>query len=166
MKHIVTIQSEKRGLGSTPALRKLIKEAIRTALQYENVDFLCSVSVMLTDDEGILVINSQTRGIDSATDVLSFPMLDWYDGNGDEPGEDAVDFENGSVFLGDMVLNVDRIRQQGEEFGHGFDRECAYLTVHSILHLLGYDHVDDEARKAVMRRKEEEIMSRLGLKCD
>ncbi len=163
MKHIVTIHSEKSHLGSTPALRRLMKEAIREALEFEKVEFLCSVAVMLTDDEGISAINLETRGIDNPTDVLSFPMLSWYDGDGDEPGEDAIDPENDTVFLGDMVINVDRVRQQGEEFGHGFDRECAYLTVHSILHLLGYDHVDDEKRKAVMRQKEEAIMSRLGL---
>jgi len=166
MEHIVYIQSAKRGLGSTPALRSLMKKSIRETLKQENVPFRCEIAVRLTDDEDIREINRENRNVDAATDVLSFPMLDWYDGEGDLPGDADTDPETGAVFLGDMVISVDRVRQQAEEYGHSFDRECAYLTVHSILHLLGYDHVDNEQRKAVMRAHEEKVLTVLGLTRD
>ncbi len=166
MEHIVSIRSAKKNLGSTPALRKLMKESIRETLKQENVPFLCEIAVRLTDDEDIRQINLENRGIDAATDVLSFPMLDWYDGEGDEPGDAELDPDTGAVFLGDMVISVDRVREQATEYGHSFDRECAYLTVHSILHLLGYDHVDDEERKALMRSHEERVLTVLGLTRD
>ena len=165
-KHLIYIRSAKRGMGSTPALRTLMKSCIRETLKQENVPFLCEIAVRLTDDEDIREINLENRGIDSATDVLSFPMLDWYDGEGDLPGDADLDPETGAVFLGDMVISVERAKQQAEEYGHSFERECGYLTVHSILHLLGYDHVDDEERKALMREHEERVMTALSLTRD
>jgi len=161
--HIIYIQSAKRGLGSTPELRALMKKCIRETLRQADIPFLCEVNVILQDNEGIREINLETRGIDSATDVLSYPMLDWYDGEGDLPDEADVDPDSGAVLLGDMIISVEQARRQAEEYGHSFDRECGYLTVHSILHMLGYDHVDDETRKAVMRAREEQVMTALGL---
>jgi len=163
MQHVIYIQSARPKLGSTPELRALMKKSIRETLKQNNVPFLCEVDVQLTDDEGIREINRDTRQIDRATDVLSFPMLDWYDGVGDMPGDTETDPDTGVVFLGDMVISVERARQQAEEYGHSFERECAYLTVHSILHMLGYDHVEDEPRKARMRQREEQVLAVLGL---
>ena len=127
------------------------------ALKAEGIEEDCVISVMLTDDEGIRAVNSEFRGIDRATDVLSFPL------NELEPGEfDAEycerDFETGAIMLGDMMISVPRCEEQGEEFGHGYEREIMYLTVHSVLHLLGYDHVDEGEMKKQMRSREKEIM--------
>jgi probable rRNA maturation factor len=117
-------------------------------LKAENVTQPCEISVLLTDDEGIHQLNRQFRDVDRATDVLSFPM-------GDE------DPQTGRLLLGDMVLNVNRAAAQGEEFGHGADHEISYLTVHSVLHLLGYDHVDEGEMKKQMRSREKLIMAEL-----
>ena len=107
--------------------------------------------------------NREERDIDRATDVLSFPMCDFTEGEPPAEPEYDLDPETGMMPLGDMIISVERARDQGEEYGHGFERECAYLTVHSMLHLLGYDHTDEGGMKARMRKKEEEIMSLLGL---
>ena len=108
------------------------------------------------DDDGIRAINYAQRNIDSATDVLSFPQLDWHDGQGDI---DELDFdpETGRVPLGDIVISTTRAHAQAREFGHSFARECCFLTVHSMLHLLGYDHMDEGPQKAQMRGREEAI---------
>ena len=130
------------------ALRRRIRKAAMTVLAAEQVDRLCELSVLLTDDRGIQVINREFRHVDRPTDVLSFPMGD-------------TDPRSGRLVLGDMVLNVDRARAQGEEFGHGADHEISYLTVHSVLHLLGYDHVDEGEMKRVMRAREKIVMNLL-----
>lgn len=99
--------------------------------------------------------------MDAPTDVLSFPMFEFVPG--DKPAEEDIEPGSGLVPLGDMVLNLDRVRSQGEEYGHGPRRECAYLAVHSVLHLLGYDHMDDGPMKAQMRQREEAILGQLGI---
>jgi probable rRNA maturation factor len=129
-------------------LRRRIRKAVLAVLKAENVTQPCEISVLLTDDEGIHQLNRQFRDVDRATDVLSFPM-------GDE------DPQTGRLLLGDMVLNVNRAAAQGEEFGHGADHEISYLTVHSVLHLLGYDHVDEGEMKKQMRSREKLIMAEL-----
>lgn len=139
----IYIAREVKNLGHNNAAA-LIKKAAGLALDAEEKDN-CIVSVMLTDDEGIRELNREFRNVDAATDVLSFPMGD-------------VEPETGKTLLGDMMINIKRCEQQGEEFGHGFEREIMYLTVHSILHLLGYDHVDEGPEKALMRKREKEIM--------
>ena len=121
------------------------------------------MTVTITDDEGIRKYNNEFRQIDKATDVLSFPLNDFYRS---VPGEDMTELMDPitcEVPLGDMIISVERAREQAKEYGHGMARECAYLTVHSMLHLLGYDHVDEAEEKAAMREKEEEILSVLGL---
>ena len=155
----LSLTREKPGLGHREA-RALILRAARAALRAEGVGCGCALSALLTDDEGIRAINREFRGIDSATDVLSFPM------NELSPGEfDAQYCERdpgtGAVLLGDMAISLERCAAQGEEFGHGFGREVMYLTVHSVLHLLGYDHVDEGEMKREMRAREEAIMARL-----
>ena len=155
MMHKIYVRRDKKNLGETGAYR-IVKKAARAALKTENVDEPCCISVLLTDDDGIHEINNEQRGIDSATDVLSFPMNEFEEGAPDF--EYAERDENGGVFLGDMVLSLERARAQGEEFGHGYKRELMYLTVHSVLHLLGYDHVDEGEMKAQMRKREKAIM--------
>ncbi|MBQ9412922.1 MAG: rRNA maturation RNase YbeY [Oscillospiraceae bacterium] len=159
--HEIAISREKRNLGR-PEAAKLIRRAVKTALKAQGVEDGCSVSVLLTDDAGIRNINRENRGIDAPTDVLSFPLNELTEGAFD-PASCERDLDSGRLLLGDMVLNLQRCAAQGEEFGHGFDRELSYLTVHSVLHLLGYDHLDEGERKRRMRQREEEIMALLGL---
>lgn len=127
------------------SLRRRIKKAAKAVLDAEGIGDRCELSVLLTDDEGIHVINREFREVDRPTDVLSFPM-------------DEIDPQSGRRVLGDMVLNVDRAAAQGAEFGHGAEHEISYLTVHSVLHLLGYDHVDEGEMKRAMRAREKAVM--------
>lgn len=127
-------------------LRLRIRRAALEVLKAERIEEPCELSVLLTDDEGIHRINREFREVDKPTDVLSFPMGD-------------MDPRTGRLLLGDMVLNVDRASAQGEEFGHGAEHEIRYLTVHSVLHLLGYDHVDEGEMKRAMRAREKAIMA-------
>ncbi len=138
-----------------------IEGAIRAALEAEHVALPCEISVLLTDDGGIQEINRDMRQVDAPTDVLSFPMFELTPGT-PPAGDEFLDPETGLCPLGDMCLNLDRARLQGEEFGHGLERELCYLTVHSVLHLLGYDHLDEGPRKAQMRAREEDILSAMG----
>lgn len=145
----------------TSEIEALLREVIPAALQAEGVTVPWEVDVLLTDSEGIHAINLAERNVDAPTDVLSFPMLELT--AGEKPTQADVERGTGRVALGDMVLNLDRVRSQGEEYGHGERRECAYLAVHSVLHLLGYDHMDDGAMKAQMREREEAILEQLGI---
>ena len=156
MKHEVYVSREKRNLGHKNAAA-LIKKAVGMALDAENIQVPCLVSVMLTDDERIREVNREFRQIDRATDVLSFPLNELTPGAFD-PELCERDLDSGSVLLGDMMISLPRCEAQGEEFGHGFEREIMYLTVHSILHLLGYDHVDEGEEKRQMRTREKLIM--------
>ena len=140
---------------------ELLQEVIPTALSAEGVDLPCEINVLLTDDAGIHAINLEQRGVDAPTDVLSFPMFDLKPG--DKPSKADADPATHLIPLGAMVLNLARVRSQGEEYGHGPRRECAYLAVHSILHLLGYDHMDDGPMKAQMRAREEIILNKVGM---
>ena len=132
----------------TYALKMLVRRAILATLEYEKKDGHSEVSVTFTDNEGIRAINREYREIDSPTDVLSFPLF-----------EEA----EGTRMLGDIVLSLEKCRAQAEEFGHSFERECAFLTVHSTLHLLGYDHVNSEAEEQDMRARQTAIVENMGL---
>lgn len=156
MVHEIYISRDKKGLGHNNTAA-LIKRAANMALNAEGVDAPCVISVMLTDDEGIQAVNREFRGVDSATDVLSFPLNELTPGKFDAKICEK-DMDTGAVLLGDMMLSVPRCERQGKELGHGYEREAAYLTVHSVLHLLGYDHVDEGEMKKQMRRREKEIM--------
>ena len=145
----------------TAELETLLRRVIPAALSFEGVTVSWEVDVLLTDDEGIHAINLDQRGVDAPTDVLSFPMLEL--SPGDKPSEEDAEPGSGLVPLGDMVLNIDRMRSQAEEYGHDLRREAAYLAVHSVLHLLGYDHLDEGPMKAQMRAREEEILAQLGI---
>lgn len=156
MEHEIYVSRERKALGHNNSAA-LIKKAVRLALDAEGVGVPCEISVMLTDDEGIRSVNSEFRGIDRATDVLSFPLNELTPGEF-APEECERDMDTGAVMLGDMMISVPRCAAQGEELGHGYEREIMYLTVHSILHLLGYDHVDEGEMKRQMRAREKEIM--------
>ena len=125
----------------------------------------CEVDVLITDDEGIHQINLEQRGIDRPTDVLSFPMFNYRPGQPQADGADA-DPATGLTPLGDMVISLERARAQAEEYGHPLERELCYLAVHSVLHLLGYDHMDEGEEKAQMRAREEAILGKLGMTRD
>ena len=158
--HDIQIYREKRNLGY-PEAAKLVRRAAKAALKAQGVDEDCIINIMLTDDEGIHAINLEQRGVDAPTDVLSFPMNELTEGEFDAEVCE-YDFESGKVLLGDMVIDLERCAKQGEEFGHGFAHEVSYLTVHSVLHLLGYDHLDEGMRKRAMRAREKAIMEILG----
>ena len=149
--------------GVSDAGLALIRKAIRTALLCEGVSVPCEVDVLLTDDEGIHEINRDMRGVDAPTDVLSFPAFSYVPG---EPPTDDADADpmTGLTPLGDMAISLERVKAQAAEYGHSERRELAYLVVHSVLHLLGYDHLDEGEQKKQMRQREEAIMARLGLK--
>ncbi|MBR6522302.1 MAG: rRNA maturation RNase YbeY [Oscillospiraceae bacterium] len=161
MRHKI-IFSRADGVNSAYELCGLVRRAIVTALEAEDVYVPCEVSVLFTDNEGIREINNEMRGVDSATDVLSFPMYEFTPGEF-EVDADMIDEESQRLPLGDMALSIDRIREQAKDFGHSLSREAAYLTVHSVLHLLGYDHLDEGEMKKQMRKREEEIMAELRL---
>ena len=137
-------------------LKMLIRRAICATLEYEGYENDCEVSVTLTDNEGIHALNKQFRGIDTPTDVLSFPLVEY-----EESDEPPVDEDTN--MLGDIVISLERAEEQADEFGHSFEREVAFLCVHSMLHLLGYDHVNSEEEDKEMRRRQSDIMEALGL---
>ncbi len=142
-------------------LENHLTAVIATTLELEGVTLPCEISILLTDDEGIHQINLEQRDIDRPTDVLSFPMFQLEAGV--PPTEEGIDPATGLLPLGDMVLSLERAESQAAEFGHSVLREFSYLTVHSILHLLGYDHMDEGAEKAQMRAREEAILEVLGI---
>ena len=161
MRLILSLQRERPGLGM-PRARGIILRAVRRALECEGVEDACALSVLLTDDEGIRALNRDWRGIDNATDVLSFPMNELRPGAFDPAGCER-DPATGALLLGDMAFSLERCARQGEELGHGAERELMYLAVHSALHLLGYDHVDEGEMKRQMRAREKAVMAALGV---
>ena len=160
VEHAIIIESELEGTGEYEAL---LRRVIPAALEAEGIPFPCEVDVLITDDEGIWEINREQRQVDRPTDVLSFPMFELTPGVTPGPGDAQADPDTGLVPLGDMVLSLERAQAQGEEYGHGPLREVAYLAVHSVLHLLGYDHMDEGPMKRQMRGREEEILGALGI---
>ena len=150
--------------GVNEGQRALIRKVIRTALAAEGVDFPCEVDVLLTDDTGIHQINKDMRDVDRATDVLSFPEFELTPGQ--LPAPEDADPGTGLVPLGDMAISMEHVAAQAKEFGHSGRRELCYLVVHSVLHLLGYDHLDEGPMKAQMRQREEAILAQLGITRD
>lgn len=139
----------------------LLRKVIKTTLAAEGVDFPCEVDVLLTGDEGIRAVNREMRSVDKPTDVLSFPQFDLKPGR--LPAPEEADPGSGLVPLGDMVISLERSGEQAKEYGHSRRRELAYLCVHSVLHLLGYDHLDEGPQKAQMRGREEAILAMLDI---
>ena len=139
----------------------LIRKVIRTGLAAEGMTLPCEVDVLLTDDEGIHAINLDMREVDRSTDVLSFPEFELTPG--ELPDEEDADPGTGLIPLGDMVISMEHAAAQAVEYGHSRKRELAYLVTHSVLHLLGYDHLDEGPQKKQMRSREEAILAELGI---
>ncbi len=151
----VIIKNDQKEVRIPTGIRMLLRRCCNAVLIMEKFGASAEISITFVDEEQIHVLNKEHRGVDRPTDVLSFPL-----------GEDGVydeNPENGAKMLGDIVLNIPRVVRQAEEFGHSFQREIAYLTAHSMLHLLGYDHEVSGMESVHMREKEEEIMTQLGL---
>ena len=140
-------------------INTIIKKCICAVLEAENITARCEINVLVTNDKGIRTINLESREIDKATDVLSFPMFQLKAGAPPEDWDNYIDPETGMCPLGDMAISLERAVAQAKEFGHSVKREVGYLTIHSMLHLLGYDHLDEGPQKAQMRKREEEIAS-------
>jgi probable rRNA maturation factor len=144
-----------------------IRKCIAATLDAEGVSAPCEINVLVTNDAGIHIINKESRDIDRPTDVLSFPMFELTPG---QPPQDWTDYEDpatGLVPLGDMCISLERAKAQAAEFGHSVKREVGYLTIHSMLHLLGYDHLDEGPMKKQMRGREEAIASTIpGMRRD
>lgn len=150
MKVTAGFVNEQKDMPIGAAEKKVIREAINETLLLEQFDRTCEVSVAVVDASKIRALNAAYRQVDAVTDVLSFP-------------DGTTDPDSGVVLLGDVVLCARRAKEQADQYGHSFLRELAYLTCHSILHLLGYDHVDSEADEKIMRQKQTEVMRRMGL---
>ena len=146
MKVTYYITNEQEKIEFLPEYEELVKKAVEAALAYEEWEYDCEVSVTFTDNESIRELNREYRDIDRATDVLSFPM--------DDEGDNSV--------LGDIVISLERAKEQAEEYGHSLSREISFLTVHSVLHLLGYDHETVEEDEKEMFAKQEDILNKLG----
>ena len=134
---------------------KLIEKVISEALRYEGVNDNTEVSVTMVDNEEIRKINNKFRNIDRATDVLSFPLIDF--------DNESLPDDGSKIYLGDIIISIERAKEQAKEYGHSIDREIGFLTAHSMLHLLGYDHMVPEEEKE-MFAKQEEILNNLGLR--
>lgn len=145
-------------------VRALVEKCARNVLSRENVDFPAEIDITVVDADTIREMNAEYRSKDSVTDVLSFPMYEFYNGGPREELDEEPD--TGCVMLGDMILCYTRACEQAKEFGHSAARECGYLTTHSMLHLLGYDHERNDEDTRLMRSKEEEYMNAIGLTRD
>lgn len=141
------------------AVSRIIKKSIDATLLAEGVPVPCEINVLVTTDAGIQAINKASRNIDKPTDVLSFPMFGFEAGILPEDWSEYTDPETGMCPLGDIAISLDRAIAQAREFGHSIRREIGYLTIHSMLHLLGYDHLDEGPEKKQMRSHEEAIAS-------
>ena len=139
------------------AVRRIIQRCIAATLQAENVSVPCEINILVTNDCGIRSINKASRDIDKPTDVLSFPMFQLLPGNPPDESDEYLDPETGLCPLGDMAISLERAVAQAKEYGHSVRREVGYLPIHSMLHLLGYDHLDEGEQKMQMRKREEEI---------
>ena len=157
--HRIILEAE---VEAPDTVEPLLRRVISAALEAEGMDLPCEINVLLTDDEGIHQVNLDMRGEDRPTDVLYFPMFDL--SPGEKPGEEHEDPDTGLVPLGDMCISLERAAAQAEEYGHSVERELSYLAVLSVLHQLGYDHMDEGPMKAQMRRREEHILEGLGIR--
>jgi probable rRNA maturation factor len=164
---MIYVDNRQNKLEVTEELVENLIQVIEFALKEEEVDIKCEVSLLFVDNNEIKEINNDTRGINKETDVLSFPMLEYENkkvfkeiyknykfSQSDFDGEDLV--------LGDIVISLEKALEQSKEFNHSYEREASYLVVHSVLHLLGYDHMEDE-EKSIMRTREEEILNELRI---
>lgn len=162
MKHKIFVRYSERS-DKSPGLTIHLNRCISAALAAEGVDVPCEINVLVTNDAGIRAINQSTRNIDKETDVLSFPMFNFEPGKFPSDVAALLDPQTGLLPLGDMCISLERARDQAQRFGNSLKREVGYLTIHSVLHLLGYDHLDEGEMKRQMRTREELIAAELGL---
>ncbi len=145
---------------------ELLKRVMEECLDYEDCPYEAEISLLLTDNKEIREINKEFRNIDSATDVLSFPAIEYQEPGDFSDLEEAVEEyfhpETGELLLGDIVISVEQAIKQAEEYGHSLVREMAFLTAHSMLHLMGYDHMEEDER-SIMEAKQAEILDKLGI---
>ena len=160
MRNKINLVFEQGGLKRLPIAAN-IKTCINAVLKQEGVPVKCEINVLVTDDKGIQTINRTSRNIDQPTDVLSFPMFTLAPGELPADWSEYTDPDTGLVPLGDMCISLERAIAQAQEFGHTTRREVGYLTIHSLLHLLGYDHLDEGPQKRQMRAREEAIASEI-----
>ena len=151
----VHITDKQRKIKLPTGTRLLIRKACAATLAEEKFAGAAEINVTIVDDVEIRLINKEFRHIDNSTDVLSFPL--------GENGNYDINPENGAAMLGDVVISIEHALNQGDLYVHGFERDVAFLTIHSVLHLLGYDHVNGGLEKTIMREKEERILDSLGL---
>lgn len=152
----MTVLIDIRTEGFPKELESVMEQIVQDSLRYEGFTEECEISISIVDDAEIHQINKQFRGIDRPTDVLSFPQLTFAE------DEEAECNENGEIVLGDIIISQERAKEQAEEYGHSFKREIAFLTAHSMLHLLGYDHMEPEEEKE-MFQKQKEILELAGI---
>lgn len=147
-------------------MEAVIRRVIEAALDFEECPYEADVSVLLTDDAGIHEINRDNRGVDAPTDVLSFPMVEFSipgDFSGLEEKWDLFHPDTGELMLGDIVISLDHVLKQAEEYGHSRERELAFLTAHSMFHLMGYDHMEETERE-VMEKRQRDLLEELGIR--
>ena len=160
----MSIYIEEEGGSSLPFdTEEIARTVVEAALEYEKCPYEAEVTILLTTDEEVRKLNCSSRGLDRPTDVLSFPMFQFQPGQLPEDWEPYIDPESQLVPLGDMAISLERAKAQAKEYGHSVNREVGYLTVHSVLHLLGYDHLDEGPMKRQMRSREEAILAEILL---
>ncbi len=157
MKLKIYYENDQTAIPVTYHLKMLVRAAVEATLDYEQYGNPVEVSVSFTDNNGIRDLNRRFRNIDKSTDVLSFPLFEYGENNEEPPVDELVGM------LGDIVISLEQAKLQASEFGHSFEREAAFLTVHSMLHLLGYDHETGVEDEAEMRQKQSEILRGMGL---
>lgn len=159
----IILENEQDKVEFTEDIRKAVYDVCEKVMEEEDCNFDAQISITLVDNDAIREINKEQRQIDKATDVLSFPMLEFdEEGNADGEFETDGDF----IVLGDIVISMERAKEQSIEYGHSLKREVAFLTAHSMLHLLGYDHVDDEEGERLMIEKQNKVLNSLGITRD
>lgn len=164
---MIFVDNRQEKIDVSDSLTSHLEKVIAFVLKEECVKEECEISLVFVDNDEIKNINRETRNIDKVTDVLSFPMLDY------EKGKvykdlyldfkfDSTFFDDGNLVLGDIVISLERSLEQSVEFNHSFFRETSYLVIHSVLHLLGYDHMEEDEKK-IMREREEVILEKLNI---
>lgn len=167
---MIYIDNRQNKIEVSDEFTKKLENTIMETLKEEEVNVSCEVSLVFVDNDEIREINNENRGIDRVTDVLSFPILDYpkdkvYKEVYKEEKFDETFLDGDDLVIGDIVLSLEKALEQSKEYNHSFEREASYLVVHSVLHLLGYDHMEEEEKKR-MREREEEILNKLNIRRD
>ena len=158
----ITIENDQDVIKDVKEIEDTIHKSISKAFEGFEADRQLEIYVLLTDNEGIRVFNREHRNIDKPTDVLTFPLLELYDGEGDIFPED-INPETGYVMMGDIIISLEKAQEQSEEYGHSFMREVAFLATHGAFHLMGYDH-DIPEREEIMIKLQESVLTSMGLR--